>query len=182
MAAHQGRGVRALPTTSAPAPLRAAEQRKRLRAPRAVCASLRGICALRPRSHGATPCPCRAECPPRPRPCPPERVVGAGSAAGSGPAPPRGRPGTPGGRRETIAGYRASTPAGAREGEGWARIRCPVRPWVGVSEGLRSGAGAGGPAGDGAGGTRSAPAERDPPAEGDISPWPKTPSTNTAAT
>lgn len=65
------------------------------------------------------------------------------------------------------------------------RIRRPVPARVvgprGALERVR-GRGAAGPFAEGTGGTRSAAVGRDPPAEGDISPWPKTPRTNTAAT
>lgn len=140
VAASQGRGVRAPPTASAPAP--APSEPQSSCAPPARFA--RPCAGFVPSSLGPTEprrVPAGQKGPHGPGHAPPKRS--AGSAAGSGPVPPRGRPSPSGGRRETIPGSRACLPpAGAREGGEWARILCPVRPWVGIPEGLRSGAGA----------------------------------------
>lgn len=130
--------------------------------------------------------PAGREVPPCPGHAPPKGSWAQEARRDLGRVPRGGGRGLSGGRRETISVSRAPRPSspagGAEEGEGRARIRCPVRPRVGVPRGaLERGRGPG-PADDRAGGTRSALAGQDPPAEGDISPRPKTPSTNTAET
>lgn len=142
-----------------------------------------------PCSHGAALGPARgAGGSPTAPAMAPQRVVGAGSPAGSGLSAPRGRPVLD--RRETVSGARApglpplprSRSRGGRRG-GRIRRRVPARVVGprGALERVRV-RGAAGPFAEGTRGIRSASAGRDPPAEGDISPWPKTPRTNTAAT
>lgn len=169
VAAQQERGLRSPPTIPAGARLHRAAQAA-ARPPRGLRVRARHLRPPPSVPRGARP----GGSSPLPRPCP-QSSVGTEIPAGSAAAPPRGGRGPSGGSREPIPEPRAGSPL------------CPRSPRLGTEPLPSPAAGGGGSprgsgAGDGAGGTRSAPAGRDPPAEGDISPWPKTPSTNTAET